>query len=396
MEVVSQILTETPGKTQRREYEIADLAAALGANTGRRKHVTLYPGNYASEWDSQVEIPIPEKVSVTLLPGALVEYNEEFRNQNYESGYDGDVVEATDENGNPNHPLSKASNDRYLRPNFTGHVENITDLNLASEWAFKQEFERALWTLRNAETQNTVDVPHKGIFEIRTGQTIETTIGEVQGIEDGPYIEVKHSDIYTRDNSVQENTSKVVQNLEIEKGHVKNVNIIEVVERIEATGSIISVSENRGKIDIVHDGTGKEADDVPDGEAVFDFETDSEGHVEHVEHGATVKEIQNGRAVQKTKLNPGKFEIAHEEIQIEGSPQNTGATVIQSVDPYIAPDNTETGHIENVEVLDIVEGSNIAIGTSGSELTINVEPRVETRAPNQGEGENGDIWFVEE
>ena len=397
MKVVSQILTERPGQTEGREYEIPDLAAALTANSDRRKHVTLYPGNYASEWNSQVEIPIPEKVSVTLLPGTVVEYSDGFRNQNYD-GYNGDVIEATDQNGDPSHPLSEPSNDRYVRPNFTGHVENITDLNLASEWAFKQEFERALWTLRNAETENTVDVPHKGIFEIRTGEAIKATIGEVQGIEDGPYLELKHSDIYTRDNSVQENTSEVIQNLEIDKGHIKNVNVIEVVERLEATGSILSVSENRGKIDIVHDGSGKEVRDASDEEAVFDFETGPEGHVQFVEHGAVVKEIGAGRGLQKATLDPGKFEIAHEEIEIGGSPQNSGPTLVQSINPYIAPDNTETGHISGVEVLDIVEGSNITINTSAlnRNLEINVEPRVENRPPNQGEGENGDIWLVEE
>lgn len=409
MEVVSQILTERPGRTGKREYSIADLDTAITANSNERKHVLLYPGDYKAEWNNAVEIEIPINVSVTLLPGAIVEYSGNFRTQDY--NYDGPPIEAEDGQGDLIHPLATGAANRYERPNFTGHVENITDLNLASEWAFKQEFERSLWSVRNQTTQNVVNVPHQGVIELRPQNKVETSISPITGVEEGAFIEIRHEEITTQvigsggstttqGNINNEDTSHVIQNLTVDDGHITAGDTVEVVSQLEGTSSFIELSDTKGDIEIDHGNVGTEVDPTQvvdiDEKSVSKIETDARGHVENVEFAENVNQVDAGLLLDGNDLGPGEREINHQPINIQGSPENSGATVVRSVRPFLPPSNVETGHIDEVEAVDLLEGNNVIIDASGGSIEISTVPRVETRAPNQGEGDNGDIWFVEE
>ncbi len=408
MEVVSQILTERPGRSGKQEYSISDLGAAVSSESDKRKHVLLYPGDYASEWSTSVEVEVPENVSITLLPGAIVEYDGNFRRKSYRN-YSGPAQEAKNAQGDLVHPLSDG--ERYVRPNFTGHVENITDLNLASEWAFKQEFERSLWSFRNSDSATAFNIPHEGVFEFRPENKIEITSGVVPGVEEGAYVELNHKEITTQvigpgttttgGNINNEGTPHVIQNLSVDDGHVVAGDTLEVVTKLEDVSKFIEVSQMEGDIEIDHGSVGTEVDPTQIGnleeKSVSSIETDERGHIENVVFEDRVKEVEAGLAISGNDLGSGKFEVNHKPISISGSPQNSGATLVRSVEPYAPSSGVETGHISGVEAVDIVEGNNIIIDESGSgEIEISTVPTVKTRSPNQNEGENGDMWFVEE
>ena len=408
MEIVSQILTERPGRSRKREYSISDLDSAVSSQSDERKHVLLYPGDYASEWTSTVEIEVPENVSITLLPGAIVEYDGNFRRKSYRN-YSGPAQEAKDSQGDLVHPLSDG--ERYVSPNFTGHVENITDLNLASEWAFKQEFERSLWSLRNADSATAINIPHEGVLELRPENKIEITSGAVPGVEEGAYVEIDHKEVTTQvigpgttttgGNINNEGTPHVIQNLSVDDGHVVAGDTLEVVTRLEGTSKFINVSQMEGDIEIDHGTVGTEIDPTQvanlDQKSVSSIETDERGHVENVVFEDRTREVQAGIALSGNGLGSGKFEVNHKPISISGSPENSGATLVRSVEPFTPASGVETGHVSGVEAVDVVEGNNIIIDASGTtEIEISTVPTVKTRSPNQNEGENGDMWFVEE
>lgn len=427
MDIVAQILSEEPGRTEQEEYQISDLPSALQpTSSGDRKHVTLYPGNYADEFTTQsgngIEIEIPINVSVTILPGAIVEYTENYRNQKFESGnvtYEGDVIEATDGSGNPKHPLSPDQSStvgvgdvesdeayfRYKAPEFTGHVENISDLNLASDWAFKQDFERSLWFVRSTDQPNEepFPVPFENVVEFGAGENIDITVSELSGSPDkGPNVLIDHSDIVTSGQYVEElnpqdpetrffveneDTSRVIQNLEIDDGHVTNVDSLEIVESVEAVDDGLEVSSpegtnNRGNIKIQHNTDGREVDKTAlnvsdtgfpagDGFVVEEVFTDGQGHVTDVDYQPNVTDLTDGFLVKAEHLgpsDPGTYEIAHQTIDIEGSPQNSGTTVIQSVRPFVEQGGSEdeTGHIDRVETIDIVGSQGISTATDAN------------------------------
>jgi hypothetical protein len=450
MDIVAQILSEEPGRTEQEEYQISDLPSALQpADSGDRKHVTLYPGNYADEFTTQsgggIEIEIPINVSVTILPGAIVEYTENYRNQKFESGnvtYEGDVVEATDGSGDPKHPLSPDQSStvgagdvesgeayfRYKAPEFTGHVENISDLNLASDWAFKQDFERSLWFARSTDQQNTepFPVPFENVVEFGAGEKIDITVSELSGTPDeGPNVLIDHSDIVTSGQYVEElnpqdpetrffvnneDTSRVIQNLEIDDGHVTNVDSLEIVESVEAVDDGLEVSSpegtnNRGNIKIQHNTDGREVDKTAlnvsdtgfpagDGFVVEEIFTDGQGHVTDVDYQPNVTDLTDGFLVKTEHLgpsDPGTYEIAHQTIDIEGSPQNSGVTVIQSVRPFVTGSNDETGHIDRVETTDIVgsESINTAVDANG-DIEIDLDAQAAFDDVHQGLNAPGD------
>jgi len=408
MEVVSQILTERPGRTGKKEYSISDLDNAVSSQSDERKHVLLYPGDYASEWTSTVEIEVPENVSVTLLPGAVVEYDGNFRRKSYRN-YSGPAQEAKNAQGDLVHPLSDG--ERYVSPNFTGHVENITDLNLASEWAFKQEFERSLWSLRNADSATAINIPHEGVLELRPENKIEISSGVVPGVEEGAYARIDHKEVTTQvigpgttttgGNINNEGTPHVIQNLSVDDGHVVAGDTLEVVTRLESTSKFINVSQMEGDIEIDHGTVGTEVDPTQvanlDQKSVSSIETDERGHVENVVFEDRTREVQAGIALSGNDLGSGKFEVNHKPISISGSPENSGATLVRSVEPFTPASGVETGHVSGVKAVDVVEGNNIIVDASGtSEIEISTVPTVKTRSPNQNEGENGDMWFVEE
>lgn len=139
MAKVGQISIARPGLPLQLEFDEGEIKDVIEENAQPGDHVTLYPGDY-TDWhnregneayDKDTPIVIPEGVGVTILPGAKVEYGDDFRIEDF--NYDGDTFDSQ------NHPLSNS--DRYKYPNFRGFIENIADTNLASEWAFETDVE---------------------------------------------------------------------------------------------------------------------------------------------------------------------------------------------------------------------------------------------------------------
>lgn len=327
MDIVAQILSERPGEPERKEFEIADLDDALSASSTERKHVTLYPGDYAAEWGGGTQLEIPVNVTVTLMPGAIVDYATDFRTQEYD--YDGAVIEAKDNQGNLVHPLATGAASRYDAPNFSGHVENISDLNLASEWAFKQEFERSLWALRDAQTTTLFDVPFDGTVEVRQGKKMNITTGPIPGADEGPFVDIAHADVPTTGSPINTGTSEVVQDLSLEDGHVVDVQTLEVVEQVTNTDGYISLSGNRGEIVIGHSSNGVEYDTNIEAQSIRDFETDDQGHVENVTFGPNVEEVVGGRAITVTDLapgDPGSYEVSVDPADLSSNDGNVEIT----------------------------------------------------------------------
>jgi len=155
MGLIGQVSLARAGTALELEFEVEDLKDVIENQAKPGGHVTLHPGDF-SELD--VEIQIPEGVGVTILPGAKVEYTDDFRRKNCDPcpddcfvyDHDGSPVDSNDD-----HPLNFDFK-RYDKPNFTGHVENIADMNLASEWAF--EISPQTWTARRSGTDDEIRV----------------------------------------------------------------------------------------------------------------------------------------------------------------------------------------------------------------------------------------------
>lgn len=139
MAKVGQISIARPGLPLQLEFDEGEIKDVIEENAQPGDHVTLYPGDY-TDWhnregneayDKDTPIVIPEGVGVTILPGAKVEYGDDFRIEDFD--YDGDTFDSE------THPLSNS--DRYKYPNFQGFIENIADTNLASEWGFETDVE---------------------------------------------------------------------------------------------------------------------------------------------------------------------------------------------------------------------------------------------------------------
>lgn len=337
MQVVEQILSERPGRAEKKEYQISDLQSVIEGPPTTRKHVTLYPGDYTGVTAS---IEIPTFVSVTILPGAIVEYAPDFRIEGFDS-YGGDPQEAEDGSGNLVHPLSDGTADRYVSPSFTGHVENIADLNLASEWAFKGEFERTIWSVEGLSSFE--DVPFDGTFELREGNQIQIAVGSRTNPDDGAYAEISHDSISTT-SSVSNSGQNVIQTISVDNGHVIDAEITTAVPDVIG-GDILTTTTD----------------------------------------GST-----------------GEVTVNHLGIEITGNPVNSGTTVLQSVSPYNDPGGApESGHIEGAGAADLVGGTNIEIqdtGQSNGKTQIEVGTEffevTDTAPTDDTVGSEGDVWLV--
>lgn len=191
MSRVGQISIARPGGPLQLRFDERDLGRVIESEAQPGDHISLYPGNYTI-WDEDDEIFIESGINVTILPGAKVDYVNEFRNENFT--FDENPADATDEEGLRNHPLATGGADRYLRPNFVGHTENIVDLNLGSEWAFERDVEK----LRSDFVNIDVGGNSADSLELNPGDTIEFRGGSGVSIEsgalpnrDGIYIEIK-------------------------------------------------------------------------------------------------------------------------------------------------------------------------------------------------------------
>lgn len=357
--ITAQVVSDKVGQARVEEFDIGDLKSVL-SNTGVvPKHVTLYPGDYTTwyedfgSYDEFEPVFIPEDVTVTLMPGAVVDYEEGFRLQDYlvsdgEGGkkfYEGDPISSD------THPLSKPAEDtpedeyavRYLRPNFTGNIENITDLNLASEWAFKQEFERSLWSVKgkneNADgdrVQNSIQIPFEGTLQFEGGNKVKIDNEELPTSNEGAKITVRHKTYNDNEDGVVEDNPflndgsyRAIQSITVNDGHVLDAETIKVVERLENSDGDLTVSSPRGRISVDHAATGNtdgsgnpipaptppspdSSADPPIGDslAIVDFETDNKGHVQNVTYAASVKEVNGGRALTTTYMGSSVYEVS--------------------------------------------------------------------------------------
>lgn len=337
MQVVEQILSERPGRSEKKEYEISDLQDVIEGPPTTRKHVTLYPGDYTGITN---QIEIPTFVSVTLLPGAIVDYAQDFRLEGFNS-YDGDVQEAEDGSGTLLHPLSDGTAARYVAPDFTGHVENIADLNLASDWAFKGEFERSIWSVQGPTTLE--DIPFDGVFELREGTQVDITVGARTNPSDGAFAEISHASISTTSN-ISNSGQDVIQSIAVDNGHVIDATTTTAVPNVLA-GDILT---------------------------------------------------------KTTDATTGEITVDHLAFAISGDPVNSGTTVLQSVSPYNDPGGApDSGHIEGAGAADIVGGTNIQVQDTGQ---VNGKTQIEvgteffevtgTAPTDDTVGSEGDLWLV--
>lgn len=195
MSRVGQISIARPGFPLQLRFDESEIKTTIEQDAQPGDHVTLYPGDYTTWYedtssDEDTSIQIEEGVSVTILPGAKVEYEEQntdetFRQQEFT--HKQEPFDSLDDVGNKNHPLSDGSALRYKVPNFTGHVENISDTNLASEWAFESDVEALRDTLAEAGTAIQVTTasgtvsPEVGLgqkFEFVEGPNVTINVGE--------------------------------------------------------------------------------------------------------------------------------------------------------------------------------------------------------------------------
>jgi hypothetical protein len=136
MGLIGQISIARANTPLEQYYDVDDLSFIMQNEVVPGDHVTLHPGDFRGE-----VFQVPDEVYLTILPGAVVEYAPGFRAQDFRQT--GDVID------NTSSPLPV--NARY--PEIGGNVENVIDMNLASEWAFEEDLE----TLRDTVTSLTTD-----------------------------------------------------------------------------------------------------------------------------------------------------------------------------------------------------------------------------------------------
>lgn len=129
-----QITIDRPGVSTRKQFSIDDIGDVFANRVVEGDLVTLHPGDYTSVTGA---VSVPPEVGVVIMPGAIVEYSDDFRLEDFsgDGAYDGPPFNST------NQPLANGA-ERYLTPEFIGNVENIVDLNLGSEWAFDRQLEQ--------------------------------------------------------------------------------------------------------------------------------------------------------------------------------------------------------------------------------------------------------------
>jgi len=290
MSRVGQISIARPGAPLQLEFDERALKRAIEAEAQPGDHVSLYPGNYTI-WDEDEEIFVESGVNLTILPGAKVDYKSGFRTQDF--AFDGKPTDSTDSEGVRNHPFATGDADRYLRPNFIGHTENIVDLNLGSEWALEKDVEKL-----RSNFKDFSDFPR--FFNIN-----------VDGSVVGP--------------------------LQLDLG--------DTIELREGSETVINY------------------DSLASGEGVYiEFDANPVS--------TRVQKVFGGNKIQmRNSKVSGQVTVDHEAIQTAGSPQNQELTLIQSL-------NVDDGHVTGIET---------------KELAV-----VEGRKPRSEEGEDGDLWLVEE
>jgi hypothetical protein len=278
MSKVGQISIARPGEPLRLFFDETDLENVIENEANSGDHVTLYPGDYTTI-SPNIDIEIPQGVGVTILPGAEIEYIGDFRTEDFSHDQGSGDSEPLDSTVNP-HPLSDdAQNptaERYVVPNFTGFVENISDHNFGSEWAFESDVEDLRDTVNSLNTNtffefsspfsnNVVQASFGETIELRNGPDITLDYDRLSS-NDGIFIdwsldadlgvtrveagnklemknaqivddvEVQHVDISTS-GSTQNSGTEYIQSLTVDDGHVTSVTSQPIVEVVDSVPS---------------------------------------------------------------------------------------------------------------------------------------------------------------
>lgn len=358
MDLTGQIITQKVGSTQKKNYGVSDLKSVITENADKKKHVILYPGDYGEEWSEGEKINIPSKTSITVMPGAIMQYVEDYRIKDFkvddgeggEKTYDGKPIASTQ------HPLYRTGNagddftPRYDKPNFTGHIENITDLNLASEWAFKQEFERSIWSVKGnspgGDSTNLLNVPFRGVVEYKGGNKINVAAENLQGEDKGAAVTISHIDYNDTDDNFENNgETEVLQTINVRDGHVLSATTLDFKEDFGSKDGYINFTESaNGNLQINHTETGfsggngesvpaptipdtKEDSNLVPGEeysvGLRTFETDDRGHVNGIEYAPTVEDVSGG-----VGINVGETQVGIKNVEIDTDGFTTGDNVL--------------------------------------------------------------------
>lgn len=360
MGLIGQVSLARAGTALELEFDVEDLKDVIENQARPYGHVTLHPGNF-SELDEEIEIP--EGVAVTILPGADVEYIDNFRNPGCP-----DNCVTFDHDGSPNdstvdHPLSNDFK-RYERPEFTGHVENIADLNLASEWAL--ETTPQVWTAARAGTNAEIDVLAGDADEdLRTLSFRGGAGAEVAVEEDTREIEVS---LDPKDFVRSANFNRLL--LEENNNSVGDINVShEAIETDYNTGNSDENDPSNGarlvRSILIHESEPPNSQTTaPDGHVQTINEanltgtdgvninvtetTDAPDEIEISAGGVDtgVNEITAGTDISVSQ-NTGSVEVSHGATGGAGNSANSGGTVIQTFE------SDGRGHAENVATVDL-------------------------------------------
>lgn len=342
MSRTGQISIARAGEPLELFFDESALKEVVEEKTNPGSHVTMYPGDYTS-FDRDSEIEIPRNTSITILPGATVDYFEDYGEELFSRPTDSErPSNSINEEGEPNHPLATNQARRYIRPNFTGHVENIIDMNFGSEWAF----------------QDSVD----GINERL--KTVEGTIGgfvatvEVEGVEAAAELEFQGILEFRSDENIDINFGTFTRS--VQGGGEDKEGIFVKFSRPEL-GDVISKALGGDRIE------------MRDGNVTGDITVDHE-------------EVETNRENISTTALP--------------NPKNPSRDTSAYIKDVVTDDY---GHLDKVVYDDVAniknreprsnDGKDGDIWFVGERNAVR-DIFVRTGDPNQFSGEDGDIWFV--
>lgn len=372
MSRIGQISLSRTGEPLDLFFDERELQRVIEDEASPGSHVTMYPGDY-TVFDQDNDIEVPRNVSVTILPGATVDYargyaEEDFSRDDPPQGEFNRPSNVIDDQGLPDHPLATGEADRYVRPNFTGHVENIVDMNFGSEWAFRDNVKAvqdrvtaledkigdfvALITVQSFGADE--ELGFEDTLEFRSDSNINIDFGPLSG-GDGVFVEFTRPEL---DDIVSQINGG--NKIEMRNGDVfGNV----TVDHEETTTN----SENISTISLPND------PDPPRNSATYikDVATDQYGHLENV----VFDEIANLK-----DREPRSFEGKDGDIWLAEETGTVRDIFLRTTGPN--PLNGQSGDLwfVNDDGIDIN-------GKAGKVLTGDSPPQPQ-------DGDSGDIWLL--
>lgn len=405
-------------------FQVEELKEVVEKESEPGDHITLHPGDFTNISE---RIEVPESVTITILPGAKVEYAPGFRLEDFR--HDGDTTDSTDGSGARNHPLSVSGGaERYAAPNFDGFVENINDLNFASEWAFELDLEQLRdnfldfknnvernWILENTDTGQSVEVATDGPDSIR--KVTFSTVGEldidfdtapasppaaadiqiienvdigVSAINPGRLltasastgnVDLKHEEIFTdlptTGQGTQAGRPRLIEEVIIHEspdtsgnntrdGHVEELLVADLVAGTDLSISVNEVDPGVDEITFNHDSGGTSFGPIPSNEIVTGLETDGQGHVQGAQSQTAASALN---LIEGTDIRvDGGNEINHANTGGASNDTNT-SNFINSIT------FDGRGHVESIGTSEVVEslsaGTDISLVNSTGDVTVN-------------------------